>query len=381
MHVVDFIAVIDCRLARQTCDRQSIKWGRETMTLRKASDDDEQLEMFTAMFTDIATRDIQDAMEMPFLNLAKQPRFEPIRYRSKEVSVTVSGGKPYGIANIWDWDLMLWLFSQIRQALDNGDSPSRHIRFHRHAFLKDARRADGGAQYKRLEETIARLKNTTVVTTLRAQSRRTVMFSWIEHAIVERDYRNRLAHAVVVLPEWLYDSVGNNKLVLTLHRDYFRLTGGLERWLYRLVRKSAGHQKAGWTWKLRTLHQRSGSPQELKYFARAIRQIVARSPLLDYELSLGSMNGDECLHAKKVGATSEAHVLVARRSESADFLRLNLDTYERAKRVAPGYDVHFLETQWRKACERSGEHIRNADAAYVGYCRKVATESPARRAS
>lgn len=351
------------------------------MTLRKAPHDDEQLEMFTAMLSDIATRDIRDAMEMPFLSLAKQPRFEPIRYVSKNVSVTVSGGKPYGIANIWDWDLMIWLFSQIRQAIDNGDSPSRHVRFHRHAFLKDARRADGGAQYKRLEETIARLKNTTVVTTLRAQSRRTVMFSWIEHAIVERDYRGRLAHAVVVLPEWLYESVSNNKLVLTLHRDYFRLTGGLERWLYRLVRKSAGHQRMGWSWKLRTLHQRSGSPQELKYFARAIREIVARSPLLDYELSLESRNGNECVHAKKVNATGRAPIVVPRPTDAVSFLRLSLGSYDRARRVAPGYDVHFLEDQWRQLCARSGEHIRNADAAYVGYCRRVATESPARRAS
>jgi hypothetical protein len=63
------------------------------------------------------------------------------------------------------------------------------------------------------------------------------------------------------------------------------------------------------------------------------------------------------------------------------FLKLSLDIYDRARRVAPGWDVHNLEDQWREACKRSGEHIRNPDAAYVGYCRKAATASPARRAS
>lgn len=351
------------------------------MGVPKQPEDERQLEMFTAMFTDIATRDIRDAMEMPFLSLTKRPRFEPIRYEHKNVKVLVSGGRPYGIATIWDWDLMLWLFSQIRQALDNGDSPSRHIRFHRHAFLKEVRRADGGAQYKRLEESIARLKNTTVVTTLRAHPRRTVMFNWIEHAVIERDYRNRLAHAVVVLPEWLFESVANKNLVLTLHRDYFRLTGGLERWLYRLVRKSAGHQRQGWAWRLRTLYQRSGSTQEYKYFARTIREIVAEGPLLDYELTVESRKGEEMIRARKQNATGKVPVVLPRQPESVSFLRLSLDTYERAKQVAAGHDVYFLYEQWKTACKRSSEHIRHPDKAFLAYCAAVAKRSVIRRAS
>ncbi|MEZ5963102.1 MAG: replication initiator protein A [Planctomycetota bacterium] len=354
------------------------------MALRKAPEDEQQLEMFTVMFTDIATRDIRDAMELPFLSLTKQPRFEPIRYTSsKGVSVTVSGGKPYGIANIWDWDLMIWLMSQIRQAVDNGDQPSRRIRFHRNAFLKCARRSSGGSQYKRLEESIARLKNTTVVTTLRAPERKTVMFSWIEHAVVERDYRDRLAHAVVVLPEWLFETVTNKNLVLTMHSDYFRLTGGLERWLYRLVRKSAGHQRRGWTWKMRALHERSGTVQDLRFFTRAIRRVVrdAKGRLLNYEVKLGTQNGEEVLHAKEVNASGRTPTVVRPASDSVTFLRVSTETFLRAKEVANSLDVYVLHEQWKKACEVSGQRIRNPDAAYLAYCRVAAERSPARRAS
>ena len=110
------------------------------MQLRRAPDDDAQLELFSALFTDITARDTREAMEVPFLSLSKQPRLKPIIYASNGVEVTVTGGDPWGIANIWDWDLIMWLVSQIRHGLDRGQQVSRRIRFHRHAFLKDARR-------------------------------------------------------------------------------------------------------------------------------------------------------------------------------------------------------------------------------------------------
>lgn len=61
-----------------------------------------QLELFSAIFTDIAIRDIQDVMEVPFLSLSKR-RFKAIRYSANGVEVIVTGGEPYGIATIWDW--------------------------------------------------------------------------------------------------------------------------------------------------------------------------------------------------------------------------------------------------------------------------------------
>ena len=53
------------------------------MPLREAPPNDNQLELFSAMFTDIATRDARETMEVPFLSLSKSPRFEPIRFESE----------------------------------------------------------------------------------------------------------------------------------------------------------------------------------------------------------------------------------------------------------------------------------------------------------
>jgi len=256
------------------------------MPRRKPPPDDDQLELFSAIFRDISAKETQGTMEVPFLSLSKSPRFKPIEYKNGDIEITVSGGEPDGIANIFDWDLIIWLLSQIRNGKDRGEQVSRKVRFSRWAYLKDARRHTGGDEYRRLEASITRLKNTTVKTTIRAKGRKLIMFNWIEYAEIERDEKGRFRDATVVLPEWLFDAVCNHKLVLTLHRDYFLLTGGIERWLYRIIRKGAGSQATGWKWKMRTLFERSGTTRPYKYFMNDLRKIIKRGTLLDYTVKI-----------------------------------------------------------------------------------------------
>jgi plasmid replication initiation protein len=74
------------------------------------------------------------------------------------------------------------------------------------------------------------------------------------------------------------------RIVLTIDRAYFDLTGGLERWLYRLVRKHGGRQEGGWSFDLVHLHAKSGSLSPLKHFAYDLRAIVQRQTLPGYQL-------------------------------------------------------------------------------------------------
>jgi hypothetical protein len=48
--------------------------------------------------------------------------------------------------------------------------------------------------------------------------------------------------------------------VLTIDPAYFRLTGGIERWLYRLVRKHGGKQAYGWQFDFPHLHRNRAAP-------------------------------------------------------------------------------------------------------------------------
>ncbi|PSN13345.1 replication protein A [filamentous cyanobacterium CCT1] len=346
------------------------------MALRKPPPQDGQLELFSAVFTDIVTRDIQDAMEVPFLSLSKKPRVAPIIYSGKGIEITVTGGAPYGIANIWDWDLIMWLLSQVREAIDKGQVVSRQVRFHRHAFLKSARRDAGGVQYKRLEDTIARLKNTNVVTTIRSSERQTVMFSWLEYVHIDRDDHGRLRDVTVVLPEWLFEAVRDRSLILSLHPDYFLLTGGIERWLYRFIRKQAGNSTQGWKWRLETLYERSGSSQRPSDFATAIREIAKQGKLLDYELQIQKTSSQELLFARKEGPPTKAVPETLPLSQ-AQFLCLKTTTYEKAKQIAPGYDIYSLEDDWRQMTKKNEIQLKDPDAAFLAWCRKVA-QRPAR---
>jgi plasmid replication initiation protein len=88
----------------------------------------------------------------------------------------------------------------------------------------------------------------------------------------------------LILPDWFYTGVLNEALVLTIDRAYFDLTGGLERWLYRLVRKHGGRQDGGWSLDLVHLHAKSGSLSPLKHFAYDLREIVRRQTLPGYRL-------------------------------------------------------------------------------------------------
>src|SRR5690606_4557304 len=98
-----------------------------------------------------------------------------------------------------------------------------------------------------------------------------------------------------VLPEWFYASVIDRSLVLTIDPAYFRLTGGIERWLYRVARKHAGHQPEGWAFEVSHLHRKSGSSARPSDFALDLRRITARQSLPGYRLQIEWEDGQELL--------------------------------------------------------------------------------------
>ena len=346
------------------------------MPIRKPPQNDEQLDLFSAIFSDVSNRDTRETMEFPFLSLSKKPRFKPIHYSSPNgTRVMVSGGEPHGIASIFDYDLIIWLLSQIRHSINRGEKVSRRIQFNRHSYLRDVRKHSSGDEYKRLERSIARLKNTTITTTIRAE-REVVMFSWIEFARIVRDEKGRFCKAEVVIPEWLFDAVKNKKLVLSINRDYFLLTSGIERWLYRLLKKSAGNQVTGWSWKIDHLHERSGTTQQRKYFAREIRKIVSSGKLLDYKLQLKEQGGSPYLHAVAEKPTRHMHVAARPKSASSSGLRLRTTTFEEAKALAPSHDVYWLHQKWLTFNEGRESTIKNSDAAFLAFCKTHAQKNP-----
>ena len=105
----------------------------------------------------------------------------------------------------------------------------------------------------------------------------------------EKHFFNGLLGLELILPDWFYAGVMDAALVLTIDPAYFRLTGGIERWLYRLVRKHGGRQPGGWQFDFRHLYRKSGSATRFSDFAYDLRALVARQSLPGYVLGIERM--------------------------------------------------------------------------------------------
>jgi plasmid replication initiation protein len=266
------------------------------MAPRPPPSGDHQPDLFAASFADIPIRDQRDTMERPFFSLAKKPRFTPIEYRVGDVWVEVSANPQFGMATIWDADILIWASTQITEALDHNLSPSRTISFHPYNLLRSIRRTTGGHDYDRLRAALERLTHTAVRTNIRADGKKKfTSFHWLDAWDETIDTATgEPTGMTLTLPDWLYDGIIGRGGVLTIHEDYFLLTGGIERWFYRVVRKHAGNQQAGWSFTMRQLYEKSGSSARPSDFALDIRQVIQANTLPEYELSLDrNGEGDE----------------------------------------------------------------------------------------
>ena len=245
----------------------------------------DQLELFRALPGDLAPRDSQDLMAYPFFSLAKSRRVVPIDYHVGGIRIRIEGVPEHGMATIWDADVLIWAASQIVEARDAGLKTSRLMAATPYEILTFVGRGTSVRDYDRLKAALDRLQSTTVLTSIRQPAeRRRHRFSWINEWKETADAHSRPVGLELILPDWFYAGVLDDSLVLTIDRMYFDLTGGLERWLYRVVRKHGGRQAGGWSFDIRHLHAKSGSLSPLKHFAYDLREIVRRQTLPGYRL-------------------------------------------------------------------------------------------------
>ena len=269
----------------------------------------EQLTLFRALPAEgVAPRDAQDLMAYPFFSLAKSRRIVPIRFEAGGISLVVEGVPEHGIATIWDADVLIWAASQIVQARDDGMRPSRLMAATPHEILRFARRGTGQTDYRMLKAALDRLQSTTVATSIRQpQGKRLHRFSWINEWKEHVRTDGRSDGIELILADWFFSGVMDDALVLTLDPAYFRLSGGIERWLYRLVRKHGGRQPGGWRFELRHLYLKSGSLQRYSDFALQVRHLVRRQTLLDYRIAIERVGSTDWLrfHCRSVDVATE----------------------------------------------------------------------------
>lgn len=262
-----------------------------------------QLDLFVASAVDISPKAQQELMQRCWFSLNTNLRTTPIKHEYTDADgekswVEIKGTPEAGIATIYDQDVIIFIIAQYMHALNHGMPTSRRFSFTGYDYLQFVGKQKlGGKDYNDLWKRLLRLKSTNILTNIRQGNSRTHhTFSWLSEAKQTKDNDTGKHRGFeVVLPEWLYESVIQKQMVLTLDDKYFKIRGGLERWLYLFARKSSGHQVGGWTEGLESLHKKSGSTATLSEFRRQIKKIVNKNQLLGYDISLeskGKYNSD-----------------------------------------------------------------------------------------
>ena len=245
---------------------------------------------FPAILDGVRPRDAIDLMAWPCFSLAKRPRHTPMvhEYRGDFVRVTPSRGSP-GLATIWDADILIWAVSQFAEAGDRRLAVSPALTAPAFQVLRFLGRRTGQSQYALLKAGLDRLAGAEVETSVAVPGSRSARFRWIEH------WEQADGGLLLVLPEWLYTVVVERRRILRIDPGYFQLTGGTERWLWRLLRRHGQGKSTAWEIPLAALQARSGSLARPSDFIGDLRRIAHRRVLLGYALALVSERGQERL--------------------------------------------------------------------------------------
>jgi len=318
-------------------------------------------DFFVCDLFDAAPKGDMASMEHPIFSLSTKPdrRIRRYEHHDRFVEITPS---VVGLATMHDRDILIYCISQLMAGLNHGQSLSKTVRFKAHDLLKATNRMTNGQGYEGLKAALERLRGTIISTNIITGGEEQLdIFGLIDKAKIVRQTREgRMQDVEITLSDWVFNAI-KAKEVLTLHRDYFRLRKPLERRIYELARKHCG-QKDEWRISLELLQKKCGSSSTSREFKRLVQTIVvqdsAHSHMPDYAVTL---EDDQIVFRNRGTMQTKPELAQA----ALVFLKPN--TYDDAREAAPGWDVRYLEGEWRGWMK---ERPKNPDKAFVGFCKK-----------
>jgi plasmid replication initiation protein len=242
----------------------------------------------------IDIRDIMELMEFPFLALSKN-RTAPINYENSDgsVKVRISGHPPHYVASVYDWDIVLFVASKMQEIINSqSDIPPRTLIVPRYELLKALHKHDGKKEEKDLRASLSRLKLTGIETTIRNEDGRyDAGFGFLD----SWGYTDRkdVREFRITLSQWLYDGICRKGSLLKVRPEYFKITSGFKKFLYRTARKHVGNQNKTWEFSIETLYEKSGSEQEFKKFKYKLKKAVEDNDIPAYSTKWIEEDGKE----------------------------------------------------------------------------------------
>lgn len=319
-----------------------------------------QQEMFICDVADAVLKDDMASMEHPFYSLSKKPDTTIRRYENGDKWLEVVPSVK-GLATIYDKDVLIYCISQMVHKANLGEPLSREVRVNAHDLLIFTNRSSGGKNYEQLRDALDRLDGTRVRTNVKTAGLEVHEgFGLIEsYRIVRSEMSGRVLELTVKLSEWTFNAI-EAKEVLTIDPIYFRLRKAIERRVYEIARKHCGKQRK-WSISVPNLQAKCGSRAPLKGFRNNVKELAKLDHLPQYTIEYDK--------ERDMVIFSNRELLL----QASEYGRILLDpeTYHDARQVAPGWDIHHLESEWKTwMADHELDHPKSPDRAFLGFCRK-----------
>jgi hypothetical protein len=321
-----------------------------------------QPDFFVCDIFDAAMKGDSASMEHPIFSLSKKPDLKIRRYENGEKWAEVRPSVK-GLATVFDRDILIYCISQLVAAMNDGRPITQRLRLRAHDLLVATNRDTSGRGYLQLREALERLQGTQIATNIVTGNKEVFdVFSLVDRARIVRETRDgRMQEVEIALSDWVFQAVEAQE-VLTLDRRYFQLAKPLERRLYELARKHVGQQdlfRIG----IEKLRGKCGSQSTLKEFRRLLQSVIdadaEHNHMPGYRFAL---EGDIVeMRPKPAAAPAKLPRLIVPLSDRA---------YEEGRRLAPGWDVHGLEGEWREWMAKKQIIPRNPEAHFLSFCKR-----------
>ena len=211
-------------------------------------------------------------------------------------------------------------------------------------------------------------------------------FSWIESWTDHVDDETQQSRGMsLTLSDWFYEGILMEGGLLAIDPAYFSITGGRERWLYRVARKHAGGAgEGGFAIPLPTLFEKSGAEGTYRRFKFEIQAIARHNDLPGFDLSLEFAGKEPNLRMIRRTADKPRRRMTSRSKAAAHtstqpdqplpmplFNVLTDETLRHVRRDFPGWDVYALKAEFDAwLADSSTRRPEDYQAAFYGFIRQ-----------
>ena len=314
-------------------------------------------------------------LEHPFFTLSTKKDIRTVRYERNGVQIMLSPSAEYGLPNMMDKDILLYLGSQVMAEVNKGKTPPKTIRFSVHDLMVTTNRETNGKGYQLIKNAFERLAGCLVTTNIKTNDiEQAKGFHLLEGFGVIKNHKvkDRMIEAETTLPDWFYYALLGEE-VLTINRHYFRLRKPLERRLYELARKHCGKQ-GKWLINVANLHVKSGSLSPVRKFRFQLRKIIELNQTTgyfpDYEIALqddGLVRFTPKSAFKDVIAKEEFKKQV--QADSA-IPKVGFQARDKARdivaKAGTGWDYYALEAEFNYSLQQ-GFRPDSVDGAFINF--------------